>query len=77
MERVFLNRFIELCSSQMLCVRKSCATNFVKFAAYVRKETFLKSLVSFLVVKRVYSIKILIFCFSLLSRLVSMFFNAV
>lgn len=71
MERVFLKRFIELCSSQMLCVRKSCAANLANFAVYISKDSFKKNLVSFQV--KNYNFMLILFYF----YVVSMFFKIV
>jgi len=43
-ERVFLDRFTELCSNQMFEVRKACASNFGNFCAVVGKQSYEKVL---------------------------------
>lgn len=45
MERIFLKRFTELCTSHMLCVRKICAGNFGEFCSVIGKEALENTLV--------------------------------
>ncbi|CAH1973182.1 unnamed protein product [Acanthoscelides obtectus] len=47
-ERVFLERFTELCTSPIFFVRKMCADHFGHFCTAIGKEAFEESLVSFL-----------------------------
>ncbi|KAK5642612.1 hypothetical protein RI129_008779 [Pyrocoelia pectoralis] len=39
-ERVFLQRFSQLCTSKMFCVRKVCASHFGDFCAVIGKEAY-------------------------------------
>lgn len=46
-ERVFLQRFSQLCSNHMFYVRKVCASHFGDFCAVIGKEAYERTLVSF------------------------------
>lgn len=45
-ERVFLQRFAELCSNKVFYVRKVCASHYGDFCAIIGREAFEQILVS-------------------------------
>lgn len=47
-ERVFLQRFLQLCSSSMFYIRKMCAASFGDFCAVVGTEAYEYNLVGIL-----------------------------
>lgn len=49
MERIFLKRFTELCTSPMFCIRKICAGNLGEFCSVIGKDALENILVSRLI----------------------------